>query len=91
MYRMWQLFKRAAVEPNMQLRDKLFLDIIRIHIDEGPFFLGMVANLPNIIIVGNRLKNFPGQKEMPFGGWRAAAELMQPGGVAYPENFYLES
>jgi peptide/nickel transport system substrate-binding protein len=88
--RMWELYKQAIREPDMQKRDQLVFDIIRIHIDEGPFLIGMIADIPRIVIIGNRLKNAPTAEEIPLGGWLGPWVVAQPGAITYPEQYYLE-
>jgi len=90
-YRMWQLYKRAIREPDMAKRDQLLFDIIRIHIDEGPFLIGMIADLPHVVIVGNKLMNVPTHEEIPMGGWFGPWVVAQPGAVVYPEGWYFGS
>jgi len=90
-YRMFELYKQAIREPDRQKRDELLFDIIQIHIDEGPFLLGMISDIPHIVIVGNKLKNVPGTDEIPLGGWLGPWVVAQPGSITYPEQYYLES
>ena len=90
-YRMWQIYKQAIREPDMAKRDKLLFDIIRIHLEEGPFLLGMIADLPRIVIVGNKLENVPTHEEIPLGGWLGPWVVAEPGSVTYPEQYFLES
>jgi peptide/nickel transport system substrate-binding protein len=88
--RMWEIYKQAIREPDMQKRDQLVFDIVRIHIDEGPFLLGMIADIPRVVIIGNRLKNAPTAEEIPLGGWLGPWVVAQPGAITYPEQYYLE-
>jgi peptide/nickel transport system substrate-binding protein len=90
-YRMFELYKQAIAEPDMQKRDQLLFDIIRIHIEEGPFLLGVIADLPRIVIVGNKVRNVPGTEEIPLGGWLGPWVVAQPGAITYPEQYYLEA
>ena len=46
MFRMWELYKQAIAEPDVAKRDELTFAIIQIHIDEGPFLLGGIADPP---------------------------------------------
>jgi peptide/nickel transport system substrate-binding protein len=90
-YRIWQIFKQAVREPDMQKRDQLLFDIVRVHIEEGPFLIGMIADIPRIVIVGNKLHNVPTHEEIPLGGWMGPWVVAQPGAITYPEQYYLES
>ncbi len=37
--------------------------------DEGPFFIGTVANYPRIIIKSKKLMNFPTKEQLKLGGF----------------------
>jgi peptide/nickel transport system substrate-binding protein len=87
--RMWELFKQAIVEPDMMKRDQLLFDITQIHIDEGPFFLGMIADVPVVMMRSRRLKNVPRMEEVPFGGWLGHVSC-QPGATEYFGHWYLD-
>jgi peptide/nickel transport system substrate-binding protein len=87
--RMWELYKKAIVEPDMVKRDQLLFDIVRIHIDEGPFFLGMIAEVPVVMIRARRLKNVPRMEEVPFGGWGGHVSC-QPGATEYFSHSYID-
>lgn len=91
MYRLWELHNKAIKEPDQAKRDAIVFEMTRIHIDEGPFLFGMISNLPNIIIVGNTLKNVPNQDEIPGGGWFGPWVVCQPGAITYPEQYYFDS
>ncbi|MEM7128225.1 MAG: ABC transporter substrate-binding protein [Chloroflexota bacterium] len=89
-FRMWELYKQAIVEPDQDKRDALVFDILRIHIDEGPFLLGGIADPPNIFLAGANLLNVPTRDDIPLGGWYGPGVLAMPGAMAYPEAWYLE-
>ena len=65
-------------------------DMVRIHIDEGPFLLGIIADIPRIVIVGNKLKNVASADEIPLGGWLGPWVVAEPGAITYPEQYYFE-
>jgi len=50
-------------------RMSLVWDMINIHIDDGPFYIGTVANYPRIIFVSNKLMNVPQREELALGGF----------------------
>jgi peptide/nickel transport system substrate-binding protein len=78
------------VEPDDQKRDFLVHEIFRIHINEGPFWLGIVADLPRPVIIGRTLKNCPTHDEIPFGGWLGPWGVGQPGAITYPEQYFFD-
>jgi len=90
MMQMWELYQQAIVEPDVEARDQLVFDIIQIHIEQGPFLLGGVADPPNIVIASNSLHNVPTREEIPNGGWLGPWVIGMPGAITYPEVYYLE-
>ncbi|SDS70901.1 ABC transporter substrate-binding protein [Actinopolymorpha singaporensis] len=66
--RLWKLADQVRVEVDQTKRDKLVWDMIRIHIDEGPFFMGVVANYPQIVLVKDGLRNVPTKEQTALGG-----------------------
>ncbi|HVX43603.1 MAG TPA: ABC transporter substrate-binding protein [Mycobacteriales bacterium] len=66
--KMWDLYNQAKREPDELKRTQLFWDIVKIHIDEGPFFIGEVTNYLQPIIVKNGLKNVPARENLAQGG-----------------------
>ena len=89
-YRLFELYKQAIVEPDIDKREQLLFDMVRIHIDEGPFLLGIIADIPRIVIVGNKLKNVASADEIPLGGWLGPWVVAEPGAITYPEQYYFE-
>jgi peptide/nickel transport system substrate-binding protein len=87
---MWQLHKQARSEPDRQKRDELVYEILQIHVDEGPFWLGIIADLPRPAIIGNRVKNTPTRDQLPLGGWLGPWVVAYPGAITYPEQYYLD-
>ena len=88
--RMWEIYKKAMVEPDDRKRDLLVHEIFQIHLDEGPFWLGIVADLPRPVIISKKLKNVPGRDEIPFGGWLGPWGVGQPGAITYPEQYFFD-
>ncbi len=39
-------------------------EIFKIHIEDGPFFMGVVANWPRSVLVRNGLQNVPTREEL---------------------------
>lgn len=89
MFRMWELYKQAIAEPDLARRDELTFEIIQIHIDEGPFLLGGIADPPNIVIASNQFHNVPTSEDIPLGGWLGPWVLGMPGAMTYPEVYFI--
>jgi hypothetical protein len=66
--RLWQLADRARVEPDAAKRDSLFWEMVKIHVEEGPFFMGAVANFPRLELVKKGLRNVPTRAQTALGG-----------------------
>ena len=64
------LYAQAIVEPDEVKRASLVWEMWNIHMDEGPFFIGTVANYPRIIIKSKKLMNVPDQRTAQDGRLR---------------------
>lgn len=67
--RLHALFNQANVEPDEVKRAQLVWDMWNIHIDEGPFVIGTVANYPRITIKSKNLMNYPTKEQLKMGGF----------------------
>jgi peptide/nickel transport system substrate-binding protein len=88
--RLWDLYAQARVEPDQMKRIALLWEIEKIHIDEGPFFYGVVANYPRIVLVRDGLKNVPTRENLALGGWVNPWILPSPA-VYDPETYFWEN
>jgi peptide/nickel transport system substrate-binding protein len=87
--RLWKLYDRARVETDAVRRNRLVWEMVRIHIDEGPFFMGAVANFPQIEVVKRGLRNVPQREELARQGFVNDWEYPTP--AAYdPEAWYWD-
>jgi len=50
-------------------RMELVWQMNEIHMTDGPYFLGTVANTPRIIIVSKNLTNVPMREQLKLGGF----------------------
>ena len=66
--RLWKLADKARIETDAVARDKMFWDMVKIHVEEGPFFMGAVANFPRIELVKKGLRNVPTREQTALGG-----------------------
>ncbi len=66
---LWKLYDQAKVETDPMKRHRLVWDITRVHIEQGPFFMGVVANYPRIVLVKEGLMNVPRREDLPLNGF----------------------
>jgi len=64
-----QIYFKAIVEPDTLKRTHLEYDLWNIHLEEGPMFIGTVANEGHVMIVSKNLENVPRQHQYKLGGW----------------------
>jgi peptide/nickel transport system substrate-binding protein len=65
-------------------------ELMKIHIDSGPFFMGVVANYPRIILVSTDLRNVPQKEELATGGFVNPWIIPFPA-VLDPESWYFDN
>jgi len=63
------IYAKAIVEPDEVKRASLVWDMWQIHMDEGPFFIGTVANYPKPKIFSRKLKGYPKKEDLKLGGF----------------------
>ncbi|HEX3813862.1 MAG TPA: ABC transporter substrate-binding protein [Mycobacteriales bacterium] len=85
--KMWNLYNAAKREPDALKRTQHFWDIIKVHIEEGPFFMGVVTNYLQPIIAKNDLRNVPTRDNLAQHGLVNDWELPCPA-VYEPETYY---
>jgi ABC-type transport system substrate-binding protein len=85
--RMWSLYDRARVETNALKRYQLVWEIIKIHIAEGPFYMGVVGNFPVVELAHQELRNVPSRDNLRLNG--LICPWQHPTPAAYdPEAFF---
>jgi peptide/nickel transport system substrate-binding protein len=60
--------------------------MIDIHISEGPFFIGTVANCPRILVASIGLANVPAHVDLATGGFADPWIVPFPA-ITYPEQY----
>jgi len=85
--RLQELYVQAKSEPDDDKRLALTLDMIQIHVDEGPFFIGALANTPTIVAFQNNVGNVPSREQLGTGGF-TNPWIMVYFGIIHPEQFY---
>jgi len=64
-----KLYAQAIVEPDEVKRASLVWQMWTIHEEQGPFFIGTVANYPKPKIVSKKLTNVPTHDQLKLGGF----------------------
>jgi peptide/nickel transport system substrate-binding protein len=77
------LYARIQSEKDLDRAHDLVLDAIRIHVEQGPFVLGTVADLPELVLVRDNFRNVPEEPRV-LGAWSIAAPA-----TSFPESFYF--
>jgi len=88
-WKLWELYDAARVEPDDAKRLALSQDIARVHIEQGPFFIGTVANTPTIITYLDSVGNVPTRDQLGQGGF-TGPWIMSYFGAVYPEQMYYK-
>jgi len=83
---LWDLYDRSKSEPDEMRRHQLVWQMIRIHIEHGPFFMGSVGNTPMLVVAHKDLKNVPERENLALGG--VAAWIHPIPAVYDPEIFF---
>ncbi len=82
MDRMIQMYNKMLAENTDEGQNKYVLEAVKVHVTEGPFFLGAVNDIPNLVVARPNLKNIP---DFAFtGSWAQGA----PGCTNPPTYFY---
>jgi peptide/nickel transport system substrate-binding protein len=87
--RLQKLYDQAKVEPDDDMRETMVLDMIQIHVDEGPFYIGTVGNLPTVVVFHNNVGNVPTREQLGTGGF-TNPWIMVYFGAVFPEQFYYK-
>jgi peptide/nickel transport system substrate-binding protein len=83
------LLKRAMLEVDEVKRHAMVWQIWDIHINEGPFLIGCVANIPRVLVVSNKLVNVPQKEDLATGGFVTPWIMVYPG-ITLPETYYFK-
>ncbi len=89
-WKLWDAYNKARIEPDDEKREQLVFEIIRTHIEDGPFFIGTVGNLPTIVAYLDFVGNVPTREQLGTGGF-TGPWIMSYFGAVYPEQFYFKN
>lgn len=88
--RLWKAFATARTEPDTMKRYQAVWEMIKIHLAEGPFYQGTVANYPIIVYQHAELLNVPVRAELAQGGGPFTWAHPLPA-VYDPESWYWDA
>ncbi|MBE1608510.1 ABC transporter substrate-binding protein [Actinopolymorpha pittospori] len=88
--RLWKEFATARTEPDTLKRYQAVWEMIKIHLAEGPFYQGTVANYPIIVYQHAELLNVPVRAELAQGGGPFTWAHPLPA-VYDPESWYWDA
>jgi peptide/nickel transport system substrate-binding protein len=90
MRKLHALYDEAIFEVDEMKRMELVWEMNEIHMTEGPFFIGTVANTPRIIIVSKDLDNVPTRDQLKLGGFCNPWIIPYPA-IVNPETFSFKN
>jgi len=67
--KLWEIYDKTKVEPDAMKRYQLVWDMMKIHVENGPYVQGSVANFQRVFIVKNGLMNVPKKEDLTLGGF----------------------
>ncbi|HWQ13459.1 MAG TPA: ABC transporter substrate-binding protein, partial [Roseiflexaceae bacterium] len=84
-----EIYDKTKVEPDVMKRHQLVWEMIKIHVESGPYVQGSVANFERVFIVKNGLKNVPKKEDLALGGF--TDPWIHPTPAVYdPESWYWD-
>ncbi len=87
---LWAIYDKTKVEPDAMKRNSLVWDITKIHIDQGPFVQGVVANTADVVLVKQGLTNVPKHDDLALGGF--CGPWIHPTPAVYdPETWFWDA
>lgn len=89
-WKLQELYEKAKIEVDELKRHHMVWEMINIHIDEGPFYIGTVANYPRIIFKSKKLINVPSKEELKLGGFVNPWIIPYPA-VTNPETYSFKA
>lgn len=87
-----KLYDASKVEPDVMKRHALVWQMMKVHVNDGPFFSGTITNQPRIILVKKGLMNVPTKDDLlveGLGGFVNPWIIPSPA-VYDPETWYWD-
>ncbi|GAA4998658.1 ABC transporter substrate-binding protein [Actinopolymorpha pittospori] len=86
---LWDGYARGKAEVDGVARQKIVWEMIKVHIEHGPFFMGTVANYPQVTMNKRALRNVPTREQLALGGMVNTWAHPTPA-VYDPEAYYWD-
>jgi peptide/nickel transport system substrate-binding protein len=84
MDRMIAMYNKMLAENTDEGQNKYVLEAVKVHATEGPFFLGVVNDIPNLVVARPNIKNIP---DFAFtGSWAQGAP-----GCTNPSTYFYKT
>jgi peptide/nickel transport system substrate-binding protein len=88
--RLWQLHDLSKITADPMERHQIVWDMIKVHVQDGPFFSGSVANPPRPVLVKRGLKNVPQRDDLALKGF--INPWIHPTPAVYdPDSWYWDN
>jgi peptide/nickel transport system substrate-binding protein len=88
--KLYQIYEQTKVETDVMKRHQQVWEIVKLHVADGPYFIGCVANYPRINLFSSDLKNWPKRADLAQGGFQNP--WIHPVPAVYdPETWYFEN
>ncbi|NLK07687.1 MAG: ABC transporter substrate-binding protein [Firmicutes bacterium] len=87
--RLQKLYDIVKIERDAEKRDALVKKMVKIHIEEGPFFIGTIADYPRAVIVNKKLRNVPDGKDLALGGFVNPTIMVYPA-ITNPAQYWFD-
>ncbi len=84
-----EIYDEGRVEADEAVRDDLVMDMVNIHMEYGPFFIGTVSDIPRILIHSEDMRNVPESDELGQGGFVNPWIVPYPA-ITRPAQFWLD-
>jgi peptide/nickel transport system substrate-binding protein len=86
---LWEIYDKSKIEPDVMKRHQLVWEMMKIHVTEGPFVQGSVANFERVYILKKGLMNVPKKEDLALGGF--TDPWIHPTPAVYdPETWYWD-
>ena len=78
------MYNKMLAENTDEGQNRQVLDAVKVHVSEGPFFLGAVNDIPNLVVARPNIKNIP---DFAFtGSWAQGAP-----GCTNPQTYFYKA
>ncbi|MGW5362799.1 ABC transporter substrate-binding protein [Actinopolymorpha pittospori] len=85
--KLWKLYDQSKLEPDEVKRRQLAWEMVKVHVTDGPFYMGTVANTPQLVLVHKDLRNVPRRDNLALGGFVNPWQHPTPA-VYDPETYF---